>query len=80
MDVYFQSEIGSCAEFEPKQKAPVSIVISPLRVEGTENRLKVISGCNMWRGCQNAKCYFSAAGRSLDKIRARKVNEPGVML
>jgi len=73
MDVYFTSEIGACADYLPKQKTPVSIVISPLRVEGSEGHLKVISGCNMWRGCENKNCYFSAAGRTGERVKARAV-------
>jgi len=64
MDIYVQSEIGVCSEFLPKQKTPISVVISPLRVEGEEKHLKIISGCNMWRNCENANCYFSAAART----------------
>lgn len=65
MEVYIQSEIGLCNEFQPKQKDAVSIVISPLRIEGgeKEGHLKVISGCNMWQGCQNKNCYFSSGAR-----------------
>lgn len=74
MDIYIQSEIGVCSEFRPKQKDPISVVISPLRVEGIEGkegRLKIVSGCNMWRGCQNENCSFSLASRQGPKIRAR---------
>ena len=72
MDVYVSSEIGTCSEFEPKHKDPVSVVISPLRLESNEaGDLKVISGCNMWRACQNAKCYFSGAARKTEKVKAR---------
>ena len=71
MDIYIQSEIGACTEYLPKQKEPVSIVISPVRVEGTEGKLKVVSGCNMWRGCQNKNCYFSFAARQEPKIKAK---------
>ena len=68
MDVYFQSEIGVCDQFLPKQKEPVSIVISPLRVEGTEGHLKIVNGCNMWLGCEQKNCYYSQAARALAKL------------
>ena len=68
MDIYILSQIGECASYEPKQRGVVSIVISPIRIEGTEGNLKVISGCNMWRGCQNAGCQFSLAARQGPKV------------
>ena len=68
MDVYVCSEIGECKEFKEapkKTKQPVSIVISPIRIQGDEaGTLKVINGCNMWHGCWNEKCFFSIAARS----------------
>lgn len=67
MDVYIQSEIGACTEYQPKQKAPVSVVISPLRIEGQEGHLKVVSGCNMWRSCTNRNCWFSDSARKEPK-------------
>jgi len=68
MDLYVQSEIGICTEFtmEGSEKEQVSIIISPLRVEGVkEDQLRVIMGCNMWRACLNKACYFSLAARKL---------------
>ena len=76
MDIYVQSQIGLCSEFmdEGKEKAKqeVSIVISPVRVtgsEGTNNALRIVSGCNMWQACCNHKCYFSKAARKLPKVK-----------
>jgi len=69
MDIYILSTVGECSAYEPKQKGSVSIVISPIRIEGPENNLKVISGCNMWRGCQNANCQFSLASRQGPKVK-----------
>jgi len=73
MDVYISSEIGECNGFteESGRKETVSIVISPLRVESSEDRLKVVSGCSMFADCQNGQCYFSAAARVKPKIKAR---------
>lgn len=70
MDVYILSTIGECGDFLPKQKGAVSVVISPLRLEGKEGNLKVISGCNMWQGCKNDNCQFSVASRSKPKAKA----------
>ena len=69
MDVYILSTIGECQAYKPVQRKPVSIVISPIRLEGGEGNLKVISGCNMWRGCQNADCQFSLAARQGPKMK-----------
>jgi len=66
MDIYFTFEIGTCNQFhkEGGKKETVTIVVSPLRVEGTgTERLKVISGCNMWQGCRNPDCFYSSASR-----------------
>ena len=68
MDINIVSMNGECSEYEPKQKEAISIVISPIRIEGPETNLKVISGCNMWRSCQNAGCQFSLAGRQTPRI------------
>ncbi len=68
MDIYILSTIGECSVYEPKQEDLISIVISPIRIEGTEMNLKVISGCNMWRGCQNQNCQFSLAARQGPKM------------
>ena len=74
MDIYFISNTGECSEFKEtltKPKETVSIIISPLRVEGKEGNIKVAHGCNLWRACQNKECYFSVAGRTGAKIKAR---------
>ncbi len=75
MDIYFTYEVGICNEFKPGDtaiKEAVSIVVAPLRVEGTEERLKVISGCNMWQGCRNTNCFYSSAAREKPKAEAAK--------
>lgn len=71
MDVYVQSTIGECTEFTSEEhgvpkKRKVSIVISPLRLDGDEqSKLRVVTGCNLWQGCRTKACYFSAAARNL---------------
>ena len=72
MEIRIESQIGMCEEFmagakEPKE--PVSIVISPLKVISDELNVRVTNGCNMWQACQNQRCYFSAAGRRLPKVK-----------
>ncbi len=73
MEITVASEIGTCEEFmEDKggQGEAISIVISPLKVGSTdESNIRVISGCNMWQGCHNARCHFSSEARKLPKIK-----------
>ncbi len=73
MDIYIKSDLGACQEFiaEPgKKREAVSIVISPLKITTHEDgTIRVISGCNMWQSCCNAKCHFSLAARKLPKIK-----------
>jgi len=74
MDVYISSEIGECINYLPdgkSKKETVSIVISPLRVEVGEDKLRVVSGCSMFSGCNDPGCHYSAAARRLPKIKAR---------
>ncbi len=77
MDIYFTYEIGTCNGFQEKdsgKKEITSIVVAPLRVEGTgTEKLKVISGCNMFQGCRNTNCFYSAGSRERPKVE-RKVN------
>lgn len=70
MDVYVQSSIGECDQFTSDEtgnkKQKVSVVISPLRLEGDEQtKLRVVTGCNLWQACQTKACYFSTAARKL---------------
>ncbi|MCK9600850.1 MAG: hypothetical protein M0R06_17545 [Sphaerochaeta sp.] len=68
MDIYIQSQVGVCEQFKESKDADphtVSIVIAPLRVQGTEARLKVVTGCNMYKNCYNEDCFYSMASRVL---------------
>jgi len=73
LDIYFTYENGTCNEFKAApdgKKETVSIVVSPLRVEGTgTEKLKVISGCNMWQGCKNPDCFYSSAAREKPMVK-----------
>lgn len=74
MDLYIQSQIGECTEFLPglmEKKQKVSIVVSPLKLQGTEGNIKVINGCNMWQGCCNAMCHYSKVARKAPKIEPK---------
>lgn len=58
------SVIGPCTEFMlDGKKREVSVIISPLKVNQDDNSLKVISGCNYWKACQNLGCQFSLIAR-----------------
>ncbi len=59
-DIHLNYSIGECKDFmQNGKKQTVSIVIAPLKVtdDGTEVRIK--SGCNMWKACQNPNCELS---------------------
>ncbi|KKM25983.1 hypothetical protein LCGC14_1589400 [marine sediment metagenome] len=74
MDIYFTYENGTCNQFQENEggeKEEITIVVAPLRVEGKEtDSLKVISGCNMWQGCNNPNCSYSKAGRMKPRFKA----------
>jgi hypothetical protein len=60
MTIYVNSEIGNCTEFILKgKKQPISMVISPLKVTSGNDILKINSGCNFWKACENNHCQFS---------------------
>lgn len=64
MEIQFTSTIGVCTEFITNgKKQEISIVVSPLKVSQTEDTIKVISGCSMWKSCQNRGCQFSLIAR-----------------
>lgn len=75
MDIYFTFENGTCTQFlktASGKKETVTIVVAPLRVEGTgTEKLKVISGCNMWQGCKNKDCFYSSAAREKPRVKAK---------
>ena len=75
MDIYFTYESGLCDQYQEKPggvKEAVNKVMAPLRVEGIgAESLKVISGCNLWQGCNNPNCHYSAAGRTKTKLKAK---------
>jgi len=67
IEINIQSIQGLCSEFidGASKKRDISIVISPLKVTANEeqNKIAIITGCNMWKSCQNAGCYYSLAAR-----------------
>jgi len=71
-DVYVQAQVGVCSEFigENGEKAEVSVVISPVKVEMTsESKMKIVTGCNLWKSCHNSGCFYSMASRQREKQR-----------
>jgi hypothetical protein len=75
MDIYVQSTIGTCDNFigDDNKKSPISIIISPTKlITEDEKNVKIQNGCSMWRGCHNAKCYYSLKARTTtDKIQKK---------
>ena len=71
MEINIQATQGICSEFMDgsKKRRDISIVIAPLKVTANEeqNRISVVTGCNMWKSCQNEGCYYSLAARMKSK-------------
>lgn len=67
MEINVQATIGQCEEFmgEDGDRREVSVAIAPLKVNlnDTQDRLFIISGCNMWKSCLNKNCYYSMEAR-----------------
>ncbi len=64
--IQIQATIGECGNYMPaanSEKETVSIVIAPLKDEFFTNKLMHHEGCNMFEGCYNLGCYYSAAAR-----------------
>jgi len=58
------------------------VVISPIKItidEGThsDQRIRVVNGCNMGENCQNPDCWFGAVIRGIKRAesRERKISE-----
>ncbi len=69
-DIHLTYSIGACTDFMQGGKAQtVSIVIAPLKVTDDGNEIKLKSGCNMWKACQNPKCEFSQVSYGGPKIK-----------
>ena len=66
MEVKIQYEVGMCNQFrrDGVDKAEeVSVVISPLKVVEEGEKVRIISGCNLFRSCHNGDCWYSTEGR-----------------
>lgn len=76
MEIYVQATIGVCSEFmsaPDAEKTEVSVVIAPLKVVSeSESKLNFVNGCNMFKSCQNAACWYSIAAREKKKARPGK--------
>jgi len=59
-DIHLTYLNGECKEFTlGGKKECISIVIAPLKVTDDGKEIKLKSGCNMWKACQNPNCEFS---------------------
>jgi len=67
MEVNLQATPGICSEYIDghNKKREISVVIVPIKAltSNDGSAVKLISGCNMWKSCQNEDCYFSMASR-----------------
>jgi len=76
MDIYVQATVGICSEYKSApdaEKSEVSVVIAPLKVTSeVESKLAIANGCNLWRSCHNAGCWYSLAAREMKKARPGK--------
>lgn len=67
MDINVQATIGECSEFigDDGLRRVISVAIAPLKVNlnETQDRLNIISGCNMWKSCHNPDCFYSLESR-----------------
>lgn len=66
MELKVEYSVGLCNQFcrdGQGQKEEVSVIISPLKVVGEGEKVRIISGCNLFRACHNAYCWYSVDGR-----------------
>lgn len=68
MEINVHAEIGACSEFvgADGEKKTITVAIAPLKIQMNEaqDKLAIISGCNMWRSCSNGGCYYSQESRN----------------
>ena len=65
-EINIQATVGVCTEFVGADgiEKELSVVISPTHVDMlSQDRMKVVTGCNMWKSCNNPNCYYSIAAR-----------------
>jgi len=71
VEIKVEASPGVCNQFmdDRGKKGEVTVVIAPLRIETNEDasRLNITMGCNLWRSCMNAGCYYSLASREKKK-------------
>lgn len=75
MEINIQATVGICSEFMSAvdaAKAEVSVVIAPIKVTSEDDKIRVITGCNLWQSCHNGACWYSLASRERKKARLGK--------
>ena len=75
MEISSVATIGICSEFmsaPDAEKAEVSVVIAPLKVNSEDDKIRVITGCNLWQSCHNGACWYSLASIEMKKTRLGK--------
>lgn len=66
MELKIEYIMGQCNLFRRNgmdKGEEVSVVISPLKVMEEGDKVRIISGCNLFRSCHNSDCWYSADGR-----------------
>ncbi len=75
MEINIQATVGICSEYmsaPDAEKTEVSVVIAPIKVNSENgDKIRVITGCNLWQSCQNAACWYSLGSRE------KKKRQPG---
>lgn len=70
-EINVQAMLGVCSEFigDGGVKTEISVVISPVKVEmmPDSSKMKIVTGCNMWKSCHNEGCFYSIAARMRKK-------------
>ena len=76
MEITIQATVGICSEYmstPDSEKAEVSVVIAPIKVTSENgDKIRVITGCNLWQSCQNGACWYSLGSREKKRARSGK--------
>jgi len=71
VEINIQATVGICSEYmstPDAEKAEVSVVIAPIKVTSEVDKIRVITGCNLWQSCHNGACWYSLGSRQKPKV------------
>ncbi len=64
-NIYVVAAHGTCNEFiSGGKRQTISSVISALKINQIDQTLRITSGCNMWKACENPRCQYSIASHN----------------